>query len=418
LIVECVRSLYFPEWNLRRNQVADAEAGTNDWIWNHPQYERWRKAKSSVLWVEGKPGSGKSVLAKSIQKRLGYTSGQTLTGLSSSGAGGNAQRQRAAIVRSKLTEDCLMADWFYTTRQGVVGKAHLSLLKSIMYQLLEQNSAFFEIVAPFYRENTCRTEHDQSSWDAADITRILQHISKRGIAVTCIVDAMDEADPVIDESSSEFLESRRTTILSVLSKLILDVSESGLKFIVLSRPDPLIEKEFLQIRRRLPNTFKIVLEHANQDDIFLLIAKGLNSIREAMHAYDSDVEEVVRPYRRLKKYKGLKIVRQAQSQSEDHALENVRSYLKEHARGVILWVTLALGELCILASSGLATFGQLEERVKALPQKLDTFYEHIVQDLATHSTEEDFSTALQTFLLISGSGSLGSPFDWANYGRR
>lgn len=302
-----------------------------------------------------------------------------------------------------------MADWFYTTRQGFIGKAHLSLFKSIMYQLLDQHSSFFEIVAPFYRGFSSHEEQNHIDWAADDMMRMLRKISQSGIAVMCIIDAMDEADPVSDEKSSGYIDSRQSTILSVLSKLILDISGSGLKFIVLSRPEALIEREYLQIQRRLSNTFKIVLEHANQNDIQLIIEKGLSAVREAIHAYDSEVDRVVTSHRRMKKYKGLKTVRQDQSHSEKRSLQNIHSYLQEHASGVILWVTLALGELCILASSGLSTFAQLEERVKALPRKLDAFYEHIVEDLATQSTDEDLLIARQTFLLISGSASLGRP---------
>lgn len=54
---------------LRKDQVAAAVEGTNTWLISHPSYRDWAKA-GGLLWIAGKPGSGKSVLAKSIVAQL------------------------------------------------------------------------------------------------------------------------------------------------------------------------------------------------------------------------------------------------------------------------------------------------------------------------------------------------------------
>jgi hypothetical protein len=59
----CLNTLYFDELHLRRDGVTEGQDDTNQWIWLHPQYEKWRDSDSCVLWIQGKPGSGKSPVA-------------------------------------------------------------------------------------------------------------------------------------------------------------------------------------------------------------------------------------------------------------------------------------------------------------------------------------------------------------------
>lgn len=122
--VECVKSLYFGAWNTRRDQIQEAEIGTNEWVWHHPLYKQWEQANSGILWVEGKPGSGKSVLAKSIQKGLAPTLPRRATDLSASDAPltyAAASLCSTRFVRSVMP---LVGDWYYSTRHGEEGMSH------------------------------------------------------------------------------------------------------------------------------------------------------------------------------------------------------------------------------------------------------------------------------------------------------
>ncbi|KAE9389011.1 hypothetical protein BT96DRAFT_414255 [Gymnopus androsaceus JB14] len=47
-------------------------AGTGTWIMNHPKYIRW-KCSPSLLWIQGKAGSGKTVLSTTIIEDLSST---------------------------------------------------------------------------------------------------------------------------------------------------------------------------------------------------------------------------------------------------------------------------------------------------------------------------------------------------------
>lgn len=69
--IEFLESLCTPDYQQDRLQIRDASKTTCEWIWDHPDYLCYRNpAESSILHVVGKAGSGKSVLAKHVWKRL------------------------------------------------------------------------------------------------------------------------------------------------------------------------------------------------------------------------------------------------------------------------------------------------------------------------------------------------------------
>ncbi|KAF9063553.1 hypothetical protein BDP27DRAFT_1367948 [Rhodocollybia butyracea] len=45
-------------------------AGTGDWILSHSEYVQWRQSRAGILWIQGKVGSGKTILSTTIIKDL------------------------------------------------------------------------------------------------------------------------------------------------------------------------------------------------------------------------------------------------------------------------------------------------------------------------------------------------------------
>lgn len=58
-----LQSLAFPEMDYRFNDVVEAVQGTYDWLAHHDAYKKWLSAEG-LLWVKGKPGSGKSTFMR------------------------------------------------------------------------------------------------------------------------------------------------------------------------------------------------------------------------------------------------------------------------------------------------------------------------------------------------------------------
>ncbi|CAN9313452.1 unnamed protein product [Alternaria alternata] len=408
---ECLQSLHFPEWSARRDQVLDAEKGTNEWLWNHNEYMGWESASSAVLWIEGKPGSGKSVLAKSLQRRL--TLGLFRSGFSH-GRPSASSSNRTAIVQSKVPSRKLVADWFYSTRLGEVGMAHLSLLRSILYQLLQQNDQLFELATAFYRRKSVSVSINDA-WNAKDCEQVFEHISNSGVEVVCIIDAMDEAADATTESQVKSCgESRMRSILDTLYSLGSGLGDCKMKFVVLSRPDASIEMDFKKIRKTSIRTYKIVLERENQKDVNMLIEKGLHALHRAIGAFDSDSdsEDDSDEARCMRKYRGLPSERSSCSSFQETALKNIGDFLRRYAEGVILWVNLIIGELEDLARSPLVGLPELENHVKKLPRHLEEdggLYEHIVQKLQRRRNGSDIPRARSTFMLLLAAAALGRP---------
>ncbi|KAI0413294.1 hypothetical protein F5X98DRAFT_352301 [Xylaria grammica] len=396
---ECLQSLHFPEWNTRREQIEKADEGTNLWIWENQQYEGWDRADRGLLWIEGKPGSGKSVLARSMQQRIFASAVQTEAGFS------------------------IVAAWFYSTRLGDVGTSDISLLRSIIYEILSQEPVLFETTVEYYRRYPVTIDSEQNgsharSWCSSEDfakagQQILEQISATGKSVICIIDAMDEADSVLAfnrPGHKSLATPRVTTLLKTLSSLATDIKDSRIKFVVLSRPEPLLELDFIRIQRGSSSVFRITLEHENAGDIGILVDRGLKVLTELMHSYDSEDEFGPSPNRGIKGgQRGLRNILHTIQASEEETLQRIRQYMLENARGVMLWVSLALKDLQETAARGMVTFAELESRLKSFPLGLDQFYDRIIHDLRSTLSQEELLKSRSILMLISGSGALGRP---------
>ncbi|KAE9393361.1 hypothetical protein BT96DRAFT_224851 [Gymnopus androsaceus JB14] len=60
-----------PNCYINFTSAADKKAvGTGKWILNHRQYIKWIEKRCGILWIQGKAGSGKTVLSTSIIDHL------------------------------------------------------------------------------------------------------------------------------------------------------------------------------------------------------------------------------------------------------------------------------------------------------------------------------------------------------------
>lgn len=372
--VECLRSLEFVGIFSRRDQVTHAEDGTNEWIWLHPEYRAWETEESSILWIQGKPGSGKSVLAKSIQERLSS----------------RPQRVYSAARNMLFTRSGSpsVGGWFYHGRGGAVGISHRSMLQSILYQLLDQDRSLFQYYEDTYRKlRHPGTGHCQ--WSTEQLEAALSRMAAAGDEapqIICVVDGMDESEDVLGHYRS------REQILSLFSSL---VNESRIKMIVLSRPARAIEREFRHCHH-------IILEAENKTDINRVVDVGLRSLLMSMQSFDSSDEEappitrrtntkrieVHSPRKPIKPRIFNKVKNSAQAE-----LDFIRAYLLKHAQGVILWVTLMMSELKRHVEKGMYTFKELREQLLGLPLRLNNVYERIVEDLEKRHNEADRTKA-------------------------
>lgn len=368
-LIECLESLRFAAIHLRRDKVASADEGTNDWIFAHDAYKEFQREDSGVLWIEGKAGSGKSVLAKFLLQKL-----QSLP---------NANR--AADLKD------IVVDWFYSKRDGEITMAHSSMLRSIVYKVFKDSQETFNCCKACYQERQLQPDGSSGEWSLDDLQCIIRSIVSSSIPIICILDGLDES------AANEKLQRTRETILRNLIELAL-IPGSQIKFILLSRPAPDIVMRFSsRVESTAPSKkcHKIILQHENRQDILRIIDNGLVAIKKVMESLDSWDED--------------------NSSNEDpmpldeifeevplDAMDGIRTHLINNAKGVILWVTLIIDQLMQHCRTGGITLEELEKLLHSLPHDLMEYYEYMVKELEQKLDKDQLAKSRKALMWVSG----------------
>ncbi|KAH8774050.1 hypothetical protein BGZ57DRAFT_403716 [Hyaloscypha finlandica] len=387
---ECLRCLYFDRQYTRREEIADPDPGTTEWIWSHKSYLGWRQQERGILWIQGKPGCGKSVLAKRILAHEG-----------------SHRRPNRTPRNQRLSSDenVLVCDWFYSTRGGEVLMAHRSLLQSLLYQLLQQSAPLFCYFKVIYRRHAPLSK----DWITVEyMLEILRAIAAAGVRAIFVVDGMDESE------DANTAEQGRRAVLSQFSYLVSEIPRTKMKFLVLSRPSPDIEQHFWRHYQRHGNLNFVIFEHENADDIRKIIKSGMRSLRRAMHPFRDDHDlpseqgfSSEKALGRKRKKPRIETTQQRNAQElEEKECQKMKCYLEEHAQGVILWVTVILAILKTEIESGVYTFRRLHEKMKDLPIDLASLYSNIIKDLASRLDNHGRNLARKALMWVSGANTL------------
>ena len=177
-ISHCLKTLRFN--NSRYEKISAHYEHTIECLWESPEYCAWNSSvNSSLLFIEGKPGSGKSTLVRYFIDNL---------------------RADGAIV----------AKFFYSHRGGELARDHRKMLQSLLYDILDADKSFFIHFEQAYRNledaefgwQTART------WPYETLKKILRacltHPLKRRLFL--IIDAMDESDGADRADIIQFLQ--------------------------------------------------------------------------------------------------------------------------------------------------------------------------------------------------------------------
>ncbi|KAM7212357.1 hypothetical protein V8F06_012262 [Rhypophila decipiens] len=356
---EFLKYIEFDDMHTRRNQVGVALGGTTEWIKTHPAFEEWSDEAAGILWIQGKPGSGKSVLAKSIIE----------------------------MIQQAGPSNLLTASWFYSKRGGDVGMSHISMMRSICYQLLSQNRQLFQACAGIYRQRGDVMERLSKIMEA-----IFGHVDSP--AIICLLDGLDE--------SADRDGKRGRDMLERLVQLV-DNPGSKAKIIVLSRLYSSIEEAY--------GTYDILLEAENGSDIEKIVDSGMSSLVEAMESKKSSSNSSFASRRRQKIMDDR---RQAYNNSPGPELDEVarkqemlgiRTYLIDRAQGVTLWVTLCIDQAARYVSKGPCTWATIRRMLASLPLQVTEMYVLITTELAQECGSEHIRMARKVLAwVIAASG--------------
>ncbi|KAF3121030.1 hypothetical protein TWF594_003460 [Orbilia oligospora] len=244
----CLDSLRFE--NTRYGKISREHQGSFRWIWKHNEYLSWSTPNSSrLLYIQGKPGSGKSTLTKYFSQRL---------------------KKRDPAVASAI-----VAKFFYSEREGQ--RRHHYMLRSILYDILQQDELFFyHRFQGEYRKQVDRGAGDV--WGYGSLKTVLQSLADYSAPTErrlyLIIDAVDESSD----------DDRRNIIKLLFS--ICGEAKFCIKVFVASRP-----LGSLEVSRTKFHNF-IRLQDETKEDIRRFASSLLDGL-ELIHYFSEATDYIV-----------------------------------------------------------------------------------------------------------------------------
>ena len=299
---DCLNSLRLGAANDRSRRIEYGEETIGKWILCNQQYCGWRgEPGPAFLWLQGNPGTGKSTLMKQIHRRLG---------------------EEGEVSKA------VVASFYYNARGGEVETSHTRMLRTLLYQILLQET---EKTYPHFRSIYRIKRRQMQPWHFGELQSIFESISgsqSESRTFYLLLNALDE--------------SNKNGIRGVihLFKRMTD-SNANIKVLLASRPGLTISEELANSR------YHLVLEEENSKDIERTIITNLGFLRNSARAKS----------------------------------EWVICYIVSRARGVFLWVSLLNNDIKRLEIEGWSTT-DIRVRVEELPDSLVPYYQRITSHLA------------------------------------
>lgn len=242
---ECLESLYFKEMDSRQQHMGEKLSGTCEWLLQHKKYQGWLEQTHGLLWIMGKPGSGKSTLMKYALE----------------------------IEESKRTH--VVASFFFS-RSGVpMQRRALGLFRSLLHQLLAHNPQLLaEFLPNFQRKLEMeRRLGKECEWQTEELQKFFKsNIIPNGYRVRIFVDALDECE----DTASKLVEYFQT---------LTTFPQSNLSICFSCRHFPSIGP--------IGDEQTISVEHHNEGDISMYIGKKLRPSFESQKQKVDNIEKEI-----------------------------------------------------------------------------------------------------------------------------
>jgi hypothetical protein len=232
-------SLHFE--NTRYGKISTEHEGSFDWIWTHSEYESWSLSGTSrLLYIQGKPGSGKSTLTKYFDRNL--------------------------QMREPAAKGAIVAKFFYSFRDGELQRCHFNMLSSLLHDIVHQDEAFF------YHQ--CQVEYRLQRrggrdivWEYESLKKVLRSLQSylTSNKFYLVIDAVDESE-----------EGDRRNILNLFDDMCSKMKYSVVKIFIASRPVAQLETR----QHKCLNFIK--LQDETSSDIF----RFANSLLEGLELTD------------------------------------------------------------------------------------------------------------------------------------
>ncbi|KAM0209156.1 hypothetical protein ACHAQD_011321 [Fusarium lateritium] len=175
----CLHSLWFPGINSRYDGLEGPAAQTCQWLFEHESYQDWFTSRNrgkyhGLLWLKGKPGSGKSTLMEEAFRQ--------------------ATRRQEKASSSEQT-----AAFFFNGKGNELEHSVAGLFRSLLYQLLHKDLSSLRSFRGHWDEKVNRGAglmSDTPSWTEGELKTIFESVIMRqeGRKIFIFIDAVDECD--------------------------------------------------------------------------------------------------------------------------------------------------------------------------------------------------------------------------------
>ena len=225
----------------------------------------------------------------------------------------------------------IVASFYYSYREGEQQTNHCNMLRSVLYDILNQNEEFFYHFQPYYRKASQGGRPLECCYESLKGTlRSLAQNHPLRERLYLIVDAMDESD-----------DGERTDVVKFLRSLCAAEGPCIMKIFVASRP-------IVELGSHSTKNQKMIrLQDVNHSDILRFTTSFL----------DSKELEIPPAVARL-----------------------ATQYITENAQGVFVWVYLVKEELLEYARDGCSK-NEIIDYLQSLPTELEGIYKRILMRL-------------------------------------
>jgi hypothetical protein len=254
------------------------------------------------------------------------------------------------LIQEQNANSAIIADFFYSYREGEPQKSHYNMLRSTLYDILNQDESFFFHFQRQHREYQKLREKLSYSDLAKRHYELLKEVllslqdhpqTKR---LYLVIDAVDESE---DEDKRK--------ILQLWFDLCSETKDCVVKVFVASRPVKQLEHRI----REFHNFIRL------QDETKLDISRFARSCLEDLNITSF--------------------------------LDRATRYIVEHAQGVFLWVRLVSEELRDYSEEG-PIENDIFEFLGSLPTDLEDFYKRILNKLGRN--ERDLRDGIKMFRFV------------------
>ncbi|PGH13977.1 hypothetical protein AJ80_06117 [Polytolypa hystricis UAMH7299] len=193
-----LKSLEFEQIEARHATIKNAHYETCKWLLGKSEYQDWRDINKlakhrGLMWIKGKPGTGKSTLMK-----FAYAS-----------------------VKNTM-KDATAISFFFNARGNILERSTEGMFRSLLLQLLEAHPELHSVFDTLAL--AARVKVDTQHWDIKVLKTLFYEVIKhlRQKNVTCFIDALDEC-----------AEDQTRGMLRSFEHLMEFTTSSGIKFHVL-----------------------------------------------------------------------------------------------------------------------------------------------------------------------------------------